>query len=208
MVLGKGKVRVKVTLTLEVKEALQKVASRQGVSLSQLLADSAVDMWFHHRVAIERLESRIKALEGGGSDRATQSSPVVSKGDGQTRKATLGVKGGSPVITTKATQASRLVDEAIAQGSPVHLDNLLDRLGKDRGLKARLCQLGGRDGRLFRGDLGAAMKVAEVTGKLDPDGLTWLPVDSQRVYWLVINPVDYARQILTADGLRDALPDI
>ncbi|MDX2213742.1 MAG: hypothetical protein SFY66_10700 [Oculatellaceae cyanobacterium bins.114] len=64
-------------------------------------------------------------------------------------------------------------------------------------MKARLSQLGGRDGKLFEGSLSHAQKVEEVTVRLDPEGLSWMPVDKDRLYWKQMMANEFCKAVLT-----------
>ena len=85
----------------------------------------------------------------------------------------------------------------------IPLDALLQRFNSgDRGLRARLCLVGGTGGELFLGDLSRAKKVEAMTSAVDPDGRSWLPVDMQRRAWVKLSAEEWVRAILNRSALR------
>lgn len=109
-----------------------------------------------------------------------------------------------PVIPVEAPHVHTTIEQAIADNLPVHIDHLVDRLKtgdpqKDRGIKARLSQLGGKDGSLFSGSLSAAQRVEDIIKGLDPDQLSWMPLADDRRFWINLSAVEFCRRILAKD---------
>ncbi|MBW4483037.1 MAG: hypothetical protein KME14_10875 [Tildeniella torsiva UHER 1998/13D] len=87
--------------------------------------------------------------------------------------------------------------QAIDKGLPVHIDHLIDRWGGDKASKARLCQLGGRKGHLFKGSITHAQTVEAVTKNLDPESLPWFPTSQDRDFWVQMDSSTFVKTILT-----------
>lgn len=86
--------------------------------------------------------------------------------------------------------------QGIEQGLPVHVDHLIDRWSGDKALKARLCQLGGRKGDLFKGSITHAQTVEAVTKDMDYEGLPWFPTSQDRDFWIQTDSSTFVKLIL------------
>jgi hypothetical protein len=197
--------RVKVTVSRELKDALEQVAEYLGMPLSRLLVEAAVDRYLLRKAELPKdlghLCDRIRALEKqlDSLDRPVVALVTTSppKAPRKARKSILDPV--QQVLPGKAPSAMTEAEVAIKDGIPLHIDRLVERLTggvPTLGLKANLSQVGGRDGKLFQGDISKAQRVAEFTSALDPDGLPWLPVDKERRFWTSIAAFDYCRGIL------------
>ena len=189
----------------ETKQALAAIAKSSDMSLSEMFLQSAVDRYLYTRSTLpvpttNRLTDRLGKLEKHltlligllEAKPSEESAPIkepnpVDPNDPKGRKVRPGAqtffRDSTPVIS--------------AVGS-IDLHELMERFGGDKALKARLCQLGGRDELLFKGDITKANKVASVTSQLDPDSLPWFPIAADRRNWVQISAVDFVRQIINA----------
>jgi hypothetical protein len=204
--------RIKVTLRLETKAALELVAARHGVSLSELLAAAAEEKYLLTVTKADSLEAVIEQLtrieEKLGSLNVvsvssppdlTQPAEKTSKPRKKRRGPRLGVTGyveAEPTLNTPKPSVVTSPRQAIDQELPVHIDHLIDRWGGDNALKARLCQLGGRKGHLFKGSLTHAQNVETVTKGLDPEGLPWFPTSQDRDFWVQMDSSTFVKTIL------------
>ena len=201
-----GTIRVKVSLSVELKEALEVTAEYLGMPLSRLLVEAAVDRYLLRKAELPKdmgqLCDRIRALERQ-LERLEKPSvvtplPEPPKAPRKARKSILDPV--EQVLPGEAPSAMTEADQAIKDGKPLHIDRLVERLTRGvptLGLKANLTQVGGRDGKLFQGDMTRANRVAEMTSRLDPCGLSWLPVDKDRRFWQAMTALDYCRQVLS-----------
>jgi hypothetical protein len=202
--------RIKITISLPVKSVLEEIAKHQGMSLSQLILEAAIDRHIHqrgnHQQEISTLArsldeiSRKVDLLLGDSAKVTPAPQIPTKGR-KNRKDYTGIAANSkdPVIDSPPLKATTTESSALENGIPLHIDNLIERFGYQRSLKARMMQLGGRDGKLFQGSLSHAQRVEEITSSLDPDSLPWMPVEANRAFWSQISAEEFCRQILTRD---------
>ncbi len=180
---------VKIYVKKVTLDALRQVADEQGSSLSQLLLGAAVEKYLGgkstDRAKLASLERKVRGLEQ--AKQAEVSVPLPSpKRENKNLYPKTFKQSAAPIITSTREQLG--------------LDALVKRLGGTSSLKARLCQLGGRGSGLFEGDLTRAEKVAQITGKLDPDGKSWLPLTPNRLTWIQISAQEYCHQILTNLG--------
>ena len=201
-----AKVRIKITLDVSTKDALETVASRLGMPLAVLIAETAsASILGTTEGTLGSLDRRLSRLE-----QTLASQPKVEPQRTPTKaepkpdivslqnapKSARVVRKGAAVLMTKAD--SPLPDLSVYR--TIGLYDLVARFTSngisETGLVARLCQLGGRKGDLFRGSLGHAQTVAKLTASLDPQGLSWLPTDAARRQWIQITAEDYARAIL------------
>lgn len=198
--------RVKVTLTRITKDALTAIADDLGVSLSALLVASAVERWLgpgerylgirEISSQLSRLSSQLEDIYKVASELPTERPTAPEK---KPRKPRWGPRMGVTGCAKEETPGAKVrttPKEAIEGTKPLHIDHLVNRFGGDRSLKARLCQLGGRKGDLFQGSLPHALKVAQVTSQLDPDGLSWFPTTPDRDFWVIQDAQSYARSRL------------
>lgn len=196
--------RVKVTVKMETKEALEKVAARLGMSLSELLLSAAVEKYLGAgRDPIEeRLVQVMERLVEELQDRPVSAEPEIKKPRKKRWGDRLGVTGSAthePVLNTPNPSVLTAVEDAIKTGVPCHVDYLIEHWGGDHTLKARLCQLGGRGGHLFQGSLVHAQKVEAKTKELDPRGLAWFPLSPDRDYWIHLSgAAEYVRRIISS----------
>jgi hypothetical protein len=184
MPLSENSTVVKIYLNKITLEALRMVAKDQGMSLSALILQAAVEKYLNGRstesTRLATLERKIRSLEKRDTQpiQIEQQEPKPKRIDEfpQTFK-----QSSQPVLESSNEQ--------------IQLDRLVERLGGTSSLKARLCQLGGRDGLLFQGDLGKALKVEEITKRLDPEGKSWLPLAPNRLIWIQITAKEFCKMI-------------
>jgi hypothetical protein len=178
---------VKIYVPIAAKKALSEVAQSLGVSLSELLLQAASDRYLvkSGRTSVPHvlgtLQSQIKAIL-----ERLEPMPAPVPLDTSGRK----VRKGAQTFFKDSTPVVPTVDAI-----PIYA--LVERLKGDRTVNARLCQVGGRDGKLFRGDLASAERVAAMTSLLDPEGLPWLPIAQDRRNWVQMSAEDFCRQILS-----------
>ncbi|MBD1844784.1 hypothetical protein H6F89_15555 [Cyanobacteria bacterium FACHB-63] len=188
MALPEGTKCVKIYIRESTLEALRSVAHEQGYSLSGLFLNAAVKTYLGGRVSdttrLAALERKLRTLETSvGRDENSEAAPT---------------KGQKRVQAELFPQTFKQSAEPVVQSSheQISLDKLVERLGGSPSLKARLCQLGGRDGSLFEGDLSKAIRVEEVTRRLDPEQKSWMPLNRSRLVWIQITADEYCRLIL------------
>jgi hypothetical protein len=195
--------RIKVTLQIETKSALEQVARRHGVSLSHLLVSAAVERYLgpvaSGRGDLSLVLQRLEDLEQKLGNLPASEPPKAPKKKrwGGKRLGVTGCADHEPAIPTNKPSVVTSATAAIETGEPVHIDYLIERWGGDKCLKARLCQLGGRKGHLFNGSITHAQKVEEVTRELDPDNLSWFPISKDRDFWIQTDAVAFIKRILT-----------
>lgn len=190
--------RIKITLTDDVHALLKARAEALGCPLSDLIARAAIEKHLGHGF---RAYSDLEDLSGLLSDlRAFLEAPPAGKatrapGGSGARGRTVPTGellfplDSPPVATTT-------IEEAIAQGLPVHRDRLRERLvGNPREVGPVLATVGGRGDDLYLGSYNSALKVAASTAKRDPEGLSWFPVDRGRAYWIVETARGYTERI-------------
>ncbi len=165
--MGPRKVKVKVSLSTELKAQFEAIARQKGVPLSWLFLDAAIQI--HLNPKRSRPQPKLTP--------PPTPAPLAPK--------------------QKERSFARPVEPVISTGEEVHLEYLVARFGGDRVLKARLCQLGGRDGALFQGSITHARKVEEVTMRLDPEHKPWMPINPQRTRWAQMSAQAYVEAILT-----------
>lgn len=203
-------VRIKVSLRIETKEALEAVARRRGVSLSSLLVSAAVAQ---HLAPADRddlsiLLERLDTLEAsfGAALESARPAPARTPEEKPKKKRwgpRLGVTAYSkadavPGIKGEDLKVTTSIATALKEHIPVHVDFLIERFGGDKCLKARLIQLGGRKGHLFEGSITHAKTVEAITRKLDPEGLAWFPVSPARDFWISADASDFVKRVLQA----------
>lgn len=181
---------IKIYMPIETKIALTSTAKSLGISLSELILQAATDRYLVNKSPVPILdlivgiEARLTNLESGRSQKvgSPQENGPTPKTDRKSRTgAQTFLKDGTPAITETGTITT--------------IFDLVLRFGGDRTVKARLCQVGGRDGKLFRGDLASAERVAAMTSKLDPQGESWFPVAENRISWIQISAEDFCRKL-------------
>jgi predicted transcriptional regulator len=184
--------RIKITLSDELKATLERIAESQGTSLSKLIVDAAIEVYICHPRSqgndlgkilrkLDAIESKMHPQVGG--------KPEPRKASKRKYADRLPREGAA----TFFNNPSPVVSEALRQTLSIH--ELVERFGGDRALKARLCQLGGRNGNLFRGSMPDAQRVEKVTKELDPDGLPWMPVAEDRRSWIQMDAQTYCKAI-------------
>ncbi|MBD2256633.1 hypothetical protein [Pseudanabaena sp. FACHB-2040] len=204
--------RIKVTIQLETKAALEAVAARYGISLSHLIVSAAVGRHLMPKQEtadleavmeyLRRLEAQVENLQEFIKQTPLRPHPQTEKPKKKRWGPKLGVTGSAksePVLDTESPSVVVSPIQAIEEGLPVHIDHLIDRFNGDKVLKARLCQLGGRKGDLFKGSITHAQKVEAVTRELDPEGLPWFPTSPDRDFWVQTSSVVFVRKVLTKD---------
>lgn len=187
MTLPKSTRCVKVYVSEVTLDALRTVANEQGCSLSLLLLNAAIQVYLGGRsndsTRLATLERKLRSLETSVEQRVTNVEPIPTQKRVQVDLFPQTFKQSSePVIRSSHEQ--------------IGLDKLVERLGGTSSLKARLCQAGGRDGKLFKGDLTKAGNVERQTTALDPDGLSWLPLTENRLTWIQISAEEFCRLII------------
>ena len=182
--------RVKVSFNRPTLEALRAIAKERGESLSHLIAGAAIATYIGncYRAPIGSSRGSKDTLILKRLSEIEQKMNALTTRKKRWDPNRLGVLSGDrAVLGSVRTPPTR----AKVTGDPVHIDHLIERFGSGSGLKARLCQTGGRDGLLFRGSIVHAERAYGVTQSMDPDGCGWLPVSSDRVWWRATDPVSY-----------------
>jgi hypothetical protein len=184
MPLSENTAAFKIYIKKSTLQALRLVAEGEGVSVSALIIQAAVEKYLGSRsnpdTRLASLEKKIRELESYKIS--------VSKSEPEEPK---------PKRIDEFPQTFKQSSQPVLESSneQIQLDRLVERLGGTSSLKARLCQLGGRDGLLFQGDLGKALKVEEITKRLDPEGKSWLPLAPNRLIWIQITAKEFCKMI-------------
>lgn len=178
---------VKIYVKKSTLEALRNVAHEQGCSLSALFLNAAIGTYLGGRVSdatrLASIERKLRTLEASVEQRDSSVEPAPTQKQVQTELFPRTFKqSAEPVIRSSHEQ--------------IGLDRLVTRLGGTSSLKARLCQLGGRNGSLFEGDLSKANRVEEVTRRLDPEQKSWMPLARDRLVWIQISAAEYCQLII------------
>ena len=181
--------RLEIYIPIEVTALLNSMAKRMGTSASKLAAQAISELVGSSQLA--SIDRRLAAIEerlemGVDYQRGKEASPKPALSlEEMERK-----RKDQPKILFESR-------EPLVAGEAIGIHDLMARFGPSRGLKARLCLVGGTDGQLFNGDLARAEKVATMTIGLDPKNLPWMPVDAARMKWIQLDAKTWVRQILS-----------